>query len=60
MQEVVSEQPSVPLNVQSVIFNKGDRIALALMKADLDLSHYLHITKIHGSPKGFVRTDHIR
>lgn len=59
LQEVVSEYLSVPLSVQSVIFNKDDRIDLALMKTDLDLSHYLHMTTIHGSPKGFVQTDHI-
>ncbi|CUI28102.1 S1 family peptidase [Dyella jiangningensis] len=59
VQEVVSEYASVALTVQSVIFNKDDRIDLALMKTDLDLSHYLHMTTIHGSPKGFVQTDHI-
>ncbi len=59
LQEVVSEHSSLPLSVQSVIFNKDDRIDLALMRTDLDLSHYLHMTTIHGSPKGFLQTDHI-
>lgn len=59
VQEVVSEYASARLTVQSVIFNGDDRIDLALMKTDLDLSHYLHMTTIHSPPKGFVKTDHI-
>lgn len=59
LQEVVSEQLSRKLTVQSVILNKDDRIDLALMKTDMDLSHYLNMTTIHGSAEGYVRTDHI-
>lgn len=59
VQEIVSEQHATPLNVESVIFNSDDRIDLALMKTDLDLSHYLHKTTIHGAPEGFIQTDHI-
>lgn len=59
VQEVVSELASAPLTVESVIFHKDERIDLALMKTDLDLSHYLHGTMLLGSPRGFVRTDHI-
>lgn len=59
VQEVVSEQYAMPLNIESVIFHSNDRIDLALMKSDLDLSHYLHKTTSHGAPEGFIRTDHI-
>jgi hypothetical protein len=59
VQEIVAEQHATPLSVQSVIFNSDDRIDLALMKTDLDLSHYLHMTTIHGAPEGFIQTDHI-
>ncbi len=59
LQELVSEHLATPLTVESVIFNKDDRIDLALMKTDLDLSHYLHKTTIHEAPDGFVKTDHI-
>jgi hypothetical protein len=51
LQEAVSEHSSVPLSVQSVIFNKDDRIDLALMKTDLDLSHYPQMTTIHCSDR---------
>ena len=60
VEELVSEHLATPLNLESVIFNKDDRIDLALLKTDLDLSHYLHKTTIYGSPKGFVQTDHIQ
>lgn len=59
LQEVVSEHLEKPLNVESVIFNKDDQIDLALMKTDLELSHHLDKTTIHGAPAGFVQTDHI-
>lgn len=60
VQEIVSEQNAAPLGVESVIFNSDDRIDLALIKTDLDLSHYLHKTKIHGTPEEFILTDHIK
>lgn len=59
LQELISEYLSAPLRVESVIFNKDDRIDLALVKTDLNLSHYLHNTTIRGAPDGFVQTDHV-
>ncbi|WP_181406239.1 trypsin-like peptidase domain-containing protein [Stenotrophomonas rhizophila] len=59
LQELVSEQFSQTLTVQTVIFNKDDRIDLAQIKTDMDLSNYLHKTTIYGSPEGRVQTDHI-
>lgn len=59
LQELVSEHLSEPLNVEVVIFNKDDRIDLALVKTDLDLSHYLYRTTFSSRPEGFVQTDHI-
>jgi hypothetical protein len=60
IQEIVSEQNGQSLSIETTIFHKDDRIDLALMKTDLDLSHYLvEMTTIHGLPEGFVQTDHI-
>jgi len=59
LQELVSEQLSQKLTVQTVIFNEDDRIDLALIKTDMDLSNYRQKTTIYGSPEGYVQTDHI-
>jgi hypothetical protein len=59
IQEVVSERYAQSLRVESTIFNKDDRIDLALMKTDLDLSHYLEMTTVQRAPEGFDQMDHI-
>lgn len=59
IQEIAPERYAQPLIVQRVIFNKDERIDLALMKTDLDLSHYVEKVSIEGAPEGFVKTDHI-
>jgi hypothetical protein len=57
--EVVSEQSRDPLNVKRVIFHTDERIDLALLETDLDLSYHLNMTKIVSPPEGFVQTDRI-
>lgn len=50
LQELVSEQLSHKLTVQTEIFNKNDRIDLALIKTDMDLSNWRQKITIYGSP----------
>ena len=57
--ELASERYGEPLRVESITFNKDDRIDLALIKTNLDLSHYLERATIRGAPEGFVQTDHV-
>jgi hypothetical protein len=57
--EMVSEHCNKPLALERVVFNKDDGIDLALIKSNLDLSHYLFKTTFHNPPEGFIQTDHI-
>lgn len=59
IEEVVSEYCKTNLQIERIIFHADDRIDLAIIKTDLDLSHYLTKTTIVDSPEGFVKTDHL-
>lgn len=59
IEEIVSEESAARLNVERVIFHDNEGVDLAVLKTDLDLSHYLNKTTIVNPPKGFVQTDHI-
>lgn len=59
IEEIVSEYCSQDLEIEKIICHSDERVDLAILKTNLDLSHYLTKTTIHGSPEGFVQTDHI-
>lgn len=59
IEEIVSEKYSSHLNIERMILHDDDRIDLALLKTDFDLSHYLTKCTIVNPPEGFVQTDHI-
>lgn len=59
IEEVVSEYCSQRLKVENIICHSNDSVDLAIIKTDLDLTHYLTKTTIAGSPDGFVQTDQI-
>ena len=60
IEEIVAEHCSTDLNIEQVIIQQDERIDLALVKTDFDLSHYLTMCTIANPPKGFVQTDHIQ
>ena len=57
--EVVSEYCSEQLEIEKIIYHSDERIDLAIIKTNIDLSHYLEKTTISGTHDGFVKTDHI-
>ncbi|MDV0597590.1 MULTISPECIES: serine protease [unclassified Enterobacter] len=59
IEEIVSEYCSQYLEIEKIICHSDERVDLAILKTNLDLNHYLTKTTIHGSPEGFVQTDHI-
>lgn len=59
IEEVVSEYCSQNIEIENVICHRDERVDLAIMKTNVDLDHYLNKTTIHGTPEGFVQTDHI-
>ncbi|MCL6363845.1 serine protease [Pectobacterium carotovorum subsp. carotovorum] len=59
IEEIVSEYCSQDLEIEKIICHSDERVDLAILKTNLDLNHYLTKTAIHGSPEGFVQTDHI-
>lgn len=59
IEEIVSEYCSQDLEIEKIICHSDERVDLAILKTNLDLNHYLTKTAIHGSPEGFVKTDHI-
>jgi S1-C subfamily serine protease len=60
IEEIVGEKYSHRLTIEQTIVHKDERIDLALLKTDFDLTHYLTKTKIVNPPEGFVQTDHIQ
>lgn len=48
------------VQIARVIFHSDDRVDLALLQTDFELSHYLTKTTIVNPPEGFVHTDHIQ
>ena len=60
IEEVVGEEYSSHLKIEKMILHEDERIDLALLKTDFDLSHYLTQTKFQNPTKGFVQTDHIQ
>ena len=59
IEEIVSEYCNKKLEIEKIIYHKNEKIDLAILKTNLDLSHYLTKTKIIGTPKGFKQTDHL-
>lgn len=59
IEEIVSEYCSQDLEIEKIICHSDERVDLAILKTNLDLNHYLTKTAKHGSPEGFVQTDHI-
>jgi hypothetical protein len=59
IEEIVSEYCSQKLEIEKVVCHHDERVDLAIVKTNLDLDHYLTRTTIHGTPEGFVQTDHI-
>lgn len=59
IEEIVSEYCDQDLVIEKIICHSDERVDLAIIKTNLDLSHYLTKTSIVGSPEGFVQTDHI-
>lgn len=59
IEEIVSEYCGKNLEIEKIICHSDEKVDLAIIKTDLDLSHYLTKTTIVGSPEGFEQTDHI-
>lgn len=59
IEEVVSEQYSEQLTIEKIICHSDERVDLAVLKTDLDLTHYLTKTTIVNPLDGFIQTDHI-
>lgn len=59
LEEIVTEYCNEKLNVEKIIYSSDKLVDLALIKTDIDLSHYLTKVTIMGNPVGFVKTDHI-
>lgn len=59
IEEMVSEHCSQQLNIEKIIVHPDERVDLAIVKTNLDLSHYLTKTIMTGFPDGFIQTDHI-
>jgi hypothetical protein len=59
IEQIVSEYCSRDLEIEKIICHRDERVDLAILKTNLDLTHYLTKTTIHGTPEGFVQTDHI-
>ncbi len=59
IEEIVSEYCRQDLQIEKIICHRDERVDLAILKTNLDLNHYLTKTTIHGTPEGFVQTDHI-
>jgi hypothetical protein len=57
--EIVSERSNTKLQVKNIIYHNDDRIDLALLETDFDMSFYLNKCEIVNPPDGFVKTDHI-
>ncbi|MEZ9821779.1 serine protease [Shewanella sp. 10N.286.45.A1] len=59
IEEIVSEYCNQDLKIEKIICHRDDKIDLAIIKTDLDLSHYLTKTTIMNPPDGFIQTDHL-
>ncbi len=59
IEEIVTEYCNQILNIEKIICHSDERVDLAIIKTNFDLSHYLIKTTIHGSPEGFIQTDQI-
>jgi S1-C subfamily serine protease len=59
IEELVSERYSKQLTIEKIIFHSDERVDLAILKTDLELTHYLTKATIVNSPDGFIQTDHI-
>ncbi|HHQ6550623.1 TPA: S1 family peptidase [Serratia fonticola] len=57
---IVGERYSSNLKIEKIIRHQDERIDLALLKTDFELSHYLTQCTIMNPPEGFVKTDHIQ
>ncbi|QJB55922.1 serine protease [Pseudodesulfovibrio sp. zrk46] len=57
--EVVSERYSKKLEVEEIIYHDDERIDLALLKTNLDLTHHLETIFLPPPADGFIHTDHI-
>jgi len=58
IEEVVGHRDH-KVQIDRVIYHSDERVDLALLKTDLDLSHYLTKTTIVNPLEGFFQTDHI-
>ncbi|WP_413525214.1 S1 family peptidase [Photobacterium phosphoreum] len=59
IEEIVSEHCHENLEIEKIICHSDDRVDLAIIKTNLNLTHYLTRTTIVGAPEGFVQTDHV-
>ncbi|MBF0376259.1 MAG: trypsin-like peptidase domain-containing protein [Desulfamplus sp.] len=59
IKEIISEYCNEKLNIEKIIFHSDERVDLAIIKTNFDLTHYLTKTTINGSPKVFLKTDQI-
>jgi S1-C subfamily serine protease len=59
IEEVVGHRGQ-EVQIERVLFHSDERVDLALLKTDFELSHYLTMTKIVNPPEGFIQTDHIQ
>lgn len=58
IEEIVSEYCGKTLEIEKIICHADERVDLAIIKTNLDLTHYLTKTTIVGSPEGFVQTEY--
>jgi S1-C subfamily serine protease len=59
IEEIVSEYYEKKLKIEKIIFHNDKKVDLAIIKTDLDLSHYLKKTTIYNPPEGFRQIDHV-
>ncbi len=57
--EVVSEHCNQCLEIENILYCEDDKIDIALLKSNIDLSHYMEMTSIHNPPAGFSKEDHL-
>lgn len=58
IEEVVGHRDQ-KVQIDRVIYHSDERVDLALLKTNLDLSHYLTKTTLVNPPEGCLQTDHI-
>lgn len=59
VEEIVTEYCNQKLEIEKIICHSDEKVDLAIIKTNLDLTHYLTKTTIVNPPEGFVQTDHL-